>query len=184
MNRKRDFDFQPTLRGDKIIVRPLCENDYAALRLAASDPMIWAGHPVKDRCKAKVFRPYFDKLLGSQRALVVLEQTGRVIGTSSYYTAPDGRNDVSIGFTFLTCDHWGGRTNIDLKRLMLGHAFATRDVVWFHIDPVNVRSQTATLRLGAVFVEDAKLDLGAGPVIWKCYRIDKTSWQNFIRKKS
>ena len=99
-----------------------------------------------------------------------------VIGTSSFYSAPDGREALSVGFTFLTRDHWGGNTNRILKGLMFAHIFKQHDAVWLHIGPDNIRSQTATLRLGAEFVEDAMLDLGTGPHMVKCYRLTRSTW--------
>ena len=170
------FDFQPTLHGEGITARPMQAQDRVALRNAASDPLIWAGHPATTRHLPEVFDPYFDLLLGTTRALIVEDATGRVIGTSSFYSAPDGREALSVGFTFLTRDHWGGNTNRILKGLMFAHIFKQHDAVWLHIGPDNIRSQTATLRLGAEFVEDAMLDLGTGPHMVKCYRLTRSTW--------
>ena len=46
-----DFDLQPTLQGELIIVRPLRTGDFDALFEAASDPLIWEQHPEIDRVK-------------------------------------------------------------------------------------------------------------------------------------
>lgn len=174
------FDFQPRLAGHGLSLRPLSENDRAGLTEAAADPAIWAGHPARNRYEPRVFAGYFDLLLASGRALSIAEKSGRIIGTSSYYVARDGRDALAIGFTFLTRDHWGGGANFSLKRLMLGHIFAARDQAWFHIDPTNIRSQTATERLGAKFIEEAELDLGTGPARWMCYRLHRADWQALV----
>ena len=86
---------------------------------------------------------------------------------------PEG---VSIGFTFLTRDHWGGGTNRAIKRLMLDHIFASGDNAWFHIDPSNIRSQKATAKLGARHVFDAEHDLGSGMTTWMCFLLLKADW--------
>ena len=50
------FDLQPTLTGDLVELRPLRAVDFDALYAAASDPLIWEQHPVRDRYTLEVFR--------------------------------------------------------------------------------------------------------------------------------
>lgn len=170
------FDWQHRLSGHGLLLRPLAEADRAALTAAAADPLIWAGHPAKTRHLPEVFARYFD-MLASGGALTVAESaTGRIIGCSRYYTAPDCAPDISIGFTFLIRDHWGGATNLRLKALMLAHAFASHSRVWLHIAPDNLRSQTAAERIGARQHHKARLDLGSGPAPYLCYRITREDW--------
>lgn len=172
-----DFNPQPTLAGEHLLLRPLRVDDLEALYQAASDPATWAGHPIKERYKREVFEPYFRYLQDSGSALVVVDQKlDRIIGCSRYYVAPDQITDISIGFTFIDRAYWGGAVNAELKRLMLGHAFASFDFVWFHIDPTNIRSQKATAKLGARHAYDATLNLSSKPAPWMCYRLDRTDW--------
>lgn len=129
------FNFQPVLRDETLHLRPLQADDRDALTKAASDPLIWAGHPAKTRHRPEVFAPYFDLLLKSEATLIALEaKTGAVLGCSRFYVAPDMPEAVSIGFTFLIRDCWGGDVNRQMKKLMLDHIFADRDEAWFHID--------------------------------------------------
>jgi len=116
------FDPQPRLLGQTLDLRPLTPDDLEGLYAAASDPAIWAGHPVKKRHERDVFAPYFDFLLNKGSTLAVRDRaSGAVIGCSSYYTAPDRLGTVSIGFTFLATAYWGGETNFEMKRLMIEH---------------------------------------------------------------
>ncbi|QIE47563.1 GNAT family N-acetyltransferase [Pseudohalocynthiibacter aestuariivivens] len=152
--------------------------DYGGLHAAASDPEIWAQHPSPDRWKPEVYRPYFDSLLASRATLAMRDVAqDRIIGCSRYYTAPDMPGTISIGFTFLARAYWGGAANRAVKGLMLAHAFADFDAVWFHIGPDNIRSQKATMKLGARHVYDATLDMGGGTVPWRCYRLNRDAWQ-------
>ncbi len=57
------FDFQPTLRGTLVELRPLCAEDEKALFAVASDPLIWEQHPVRDRYKPEVFTAFFRESL-------------------------------------------------------------------------------------------------------------------------
>ena len=179
MNQHPTFDPQPTLVGKGLALRPLRLGDLPGLYDAASDPETWAGHSVKDRFRIEVFEPYFRFLLDSGTTLAILDRrTDRLIGCSRYYVAPDQVGDIAIGFTFLDRAYWGGRTNAELKGLMLGHAFATFKTVWFHIDPTNVRSQKATAKFGAQHAYDAELDLSGKPARWMCFRLDAADWNS------
>ena len=67
--------------------------------------------------------------------------TGEVVGFSRFSQMFVGPDDMEIGWTFLTRDHWGGPSNAELKRLMLDHAFAHVDTVLFQIGADNIRSR-------------------------------------------
>ena len=145
------FDFQPTLSGTLLELRPLQAQDYAGLYAAASDPAIWAQHPARDRYKESVFKAFFDEQLASGGALVAIDtHTGEVIGTSRFHGYDPDRSEVEIGWTFLVRSRWGGAYNGEMKRLMLGHAFRFVDSVVFLVDPGNRRSQRAVEKIGGV----------------------------------
>ena len=96
------FDFQPYIIGPSLVVRPLGAADFDGLYQAASDPLIWAGHPAKDRYQIDVFRPYFDMLVETKSTVAVLDKhTGKIIGCSRLYEAPTAAREISIGYTFL-----------------------------------------------------------------------------------
>ncbi len=179
----RAFDPEPVLTGGGLILRPLAAEDEAELAQAASDPLIWAGHPSPDRHRPDEFARYFAMLLGAGGTLVVRgAASGKVIGCSRYYPVANEPGGWGIGFTFLTREHWGGATNFELKRLMHGHAFGSVEEVWYHIAPTNLRSQVATTRLGARHRYDAELDLhGAGRAVpYRCYTVSRSDWQALL----
>ena len=187
------FDPAVTLTGETIRVRPMVEADREAMFAAISDPLIWEQHPAKDRHERPVFDRYFDFLMGTGGTMAVETLDGRVIGTSTFYGeppdgTPEGAGDASerpsVGFTFVTRDHWGGGTNFELKRLMLDHLFAHAPAVWLHIAPDNVRSQRATARLGAVHERDATLDTTGAPALAQCWRLDRAAWERVKAERS
>ncbi len=49
------MDRQPVLEGERLLLRPLEPGDWDALFAVASDPQIWAGHPMHDRWQEPVF---------------------------------------------------------------------------------------------------------------------------------
>lgn len=100
--------------------------------------------------------------------------TGATAGSSRYYQLQP--NQVTVGFTFLARQYWGGRYNRELKTLMLNHAFHFVDVVSFEIGAKNIRSRRAIEKIGAkLFHQDA---LDANPHV--IYRIDFQSFQRMI----
>src|SRR5437870_10587030 len=111
------FDLQPSLTGSLVQLRPLELEDFPALFVAASDPLIWEQHPEPDRYKREVFQRYFDGAIASKGALAIIDRrTGRIIGSSRYCNLQPGR-EVEIGWTFLEREFWGGRHNGELKAL-------------------------------------------------------------------
>ncbi len=175
------FDDQPLLTGASVWLRPLTQDDFGRLSEAAAHPEIWAGHPVKDRHRSEVFAPYFDFLIKAGGTLAILSRPGDgIIGCSRYYAVAERPGSIAIGFTFLNHAHWGGTMNFDVKRLMLDHAFARFPEVWFDIAPDNIRSQKATMKLGAEHVRDARLTLADSAADWKCYRLTRAAWVDTV----
>jgi RimJ/RimL family protein N-acetyltransferase len=145
------FDYQPTLRGPLIHLRPLLPSDHDALYAVASDQLIWEQHPAKERAEPEGFRRFFQHALDSGGAFLITKAgTGQVIGSSRFHGYNESAREVEIGWTFLAREHWGGEYNRELKRLMLEHAFRFVESVVFLISPTNIRSQKGTMKIGAV----------------------------------
>jgi RimJ/RimL family protein N-acetyltransferase len=145
------FDYQPTLRGDLIDLRPLRAGDHDALYAVASDRLIWEQHPDQTRYNPEGFRVFFQQSLDSGGALVAIDgATGSIIGSSRFHGFDEAASEVEIGWTFLARKYWGGTYNRELKRLMLEHAFRFARQVIFVIGPKNLRSQRAVEKIGAV----------------------------------
>jgi RimJ/RimL family protein N-acetyltransferase len=144
-------DFQPTLTGPTVIVRPVVAGDWAELFAAGSDPEIWKVHPTPDRYTEPAFRKFFDGAVGSEMAFVFVDRsTDKLIGSSRYYGYDPERSEVEIGWTFIVRSHWGGKTNREVKRLMLDHAFTFVDTVIFWVGEHNWRSQGAMTKIGGI----------------------------------
>lgn len=147
------FDAQPTLVGERVELRPLEEAHFAGLYAVASDPLIWAQHPVRDRWKRDRFSAFFRESLDSGGALVAIDaRTRAVIGSSRFHGYDEGRREVEIGWTFLARSHWGGTFNGEMKRMMLEHAHRFVDRVVLLVSPDNLRSQRAVEKIGGVRV--------------------------------
>jgi N-acetylmuramic acid 6-phosphate etherase len=173
---KRAIDvpnWQPTLRGEHVQLRPIRANDLDALHAAAADPLVWEQHSERNRHERPVFERFFAGALECGGGLVALDAAGHVIGSSRYYDWDPSDRSVVIGYTFLARSHWGTGANREMKRLMLDHAFRWAKTAWFHVSPGNVRSQRALERIGARL--DRQQDVSVGGVMSPrmIYRIDR-----------
>ena len=174
---KRAIDvpnWQPTLRGEHVQLRPIRADDLDALHAAAADPLVWEQHSERNRHERPVFERFFAGALECGGGLVALDAAGNVIGSSRYYDWDPSDRSVVIGYTFLARSHWGTGANREMKRLMLDHAFRWAKTAWFHVSPGNVRSQRALERIGARL--DRQQDVSVGGVMSPrmIYRIDRT----------
>ena len=157
------FDKQPTLTGDRLLLRPLRAEDYDAIYAAASDPLIWEQHPARNRHEPEVFKALFDESLASGGTLVAIDRTtGRMIGWSRYHGYDETASEIEIGWTFLARAYWGGVYNREMKRLMLAHAFAAVRTVLFIVGTGNVRSQRAVEKLGATRRTEVRVNASGG----------------------
>jgi N-acetyltransferase len=169
-------DLQPTLIGEKLLLRPLKGDDWEAMFAVASDPLLWAGHPASNRYQEAVFREYFAGAMASRGALAVVDRaTGKIIGGSRYANFVADRNEIEIGWSFLAREYWGGAYNREMKTLMLTHAFRFFDSIRFNIGATNARSRRAVEKIGAVLDGDYVPEAinGVPPVLHVIYRIDR-----------
>lgn len=158
------MDRQPVLEGERLLLRPLREDDWEALFAVAADPQIWAVHPAHDRWQEPVFRAFFEDALSQGGALAVIEKaSGQVVGSSRFqgHDPADG-GSVEIGWTFLARRLWGGGYNAEMKRLMLTHALRSVLRVDFRVGEGNVISRGAMANIGGVLSDREDITMIGG----------------------
>lgn len=150
------LNLQPEiLENDLIKVIPLLENHFEQLYAVASDPLIWEQHPIKDRYKKEVFKPFFDAAISSQSSFLILDKkTNEIIGTTRFYDYKPENSSIAIGFTFIGRKFWGGNYNRSTKKLLIDYAFQNVNSILFHVGAENIRSQKAVLKLGATKINE------------------------------
>ena len=144
---------QPTLTGEKVLLRPLAKDDWDALFAIASDKLVWELHPAHDRWKEPVFREFFENALRYKGAMAMVDRaTGEIFGSSRWQGVVEKSatepSSVEIGWTFLARSHWGGAWNREVKRLMIGYALRHVEMVEFHVGKDNLRSRRAMEKIG------------------------------------
>jgi N-acetyltransferase len=145
------LDRQPVLEGQRVLLRPLRDDDWDALFAVASDRLIWEQHPAHDRWQEPVFRAFFADAMANGGALLAIDRAnGAVIGSSRYQGLEDvNGGSIEIGWTFLARACWGGTFNHEMKRLMLAHALGSVAECRFLVGEGNTRSRRALERIGA-----------------------------------
>lgn len=174
------MDRQPVLEGERLILRPLEEADWSAFHAAAGDPLIWEQHPDPLRWREPECRAWFDAALAEGGALAVVDrQSGALCGSSRFQLVDYAPDVAVIGSTFLARSHWGGEFNREMKRLMLAHALAAKERVWFLVGEDNLRSRRAMEKIGGVpNGETFVAQLADGPVVHLIYEIDRESFMS------
>lgn len=170
------MDRQPLLKGEMVELRPLRVGDWDALYAVASDPAIWAMHPMSDRWQESMFRAFFDDALAKGGALAVIDRgSGKIVGSSRFQDyRPEAGGSVEVGWTFLSRDCWGKGHNREMKRLMLAHALESVERVEFRVGAENWRSRKALEKIGAQLSD--RMDVrqyGDGELVHRVYEMDR-----------
>jgi len=175
-----NFNIQPTLENDKVILLPLQEDDFEALYTVASDPKIWEQHPNKDRWQKEVFRTFFEGAMQSKGAFKIIDKvTGNTIGSTRYYDYNEQEKSIFIGYTFYATSCWGTGINPMVKNLMLDYIFQFVSKVHFHIGSNNLRSQVAISRIGAEKIAEQEVAyFGEETKLNFVYEITKQKWES------
>jgi RimJ/RimL family protein N-acetyltransferase len=183
-SRSSPIQWQPTLVGTWVRLRPLTDEDFETLCAVGSDPLIWEQHPEPDRWKREKFEFFFRTAIESKGALAIIDQkTGALIGTSRFTQHDLQKSCVEVGFTFLARSHWGKGYNHELKFLMLSYAFQFVDTASFYVGERNIRSQKAMIRIGATEVNRMRTQSpGALPRQSVIYEIKKADWATLALK--
>lgn len=181
-----EFNLQPILKNETVILQPLSENDFDELYAVASDPEIWEQHPSKERWKRPVFQTYYEGAMQSGGALKIIDvKSGMVLGSSRFYDYNNEEDSVLVGYTFIAKACWGKGINRQVKELMLDHAFLYVSKVLFHVGAGNIRSRIAVERLGAKKIAETVIAYhGEVPRINCVYEMRREDWQRLQKSHS
>jgi RimJ/RimL family protein N-acetyltransferase len=157
-----------TLTGRAIRLEPVCAQHRDGLAAAAGFPEIWrhteggglvVGPNPEGLVTARDVELSIAGSLEAQRVgssyafTVVAIGDGRVLGSTRYLDVDEARKTVEVGATWYRPDCWGTTVNPESKLLLLQHAFESWKAirVCFKTDVLNLHSQAAIQKLGAVY---------------------------------
>lgn len=144
------------MRFNGVRLEPLALSHEDGLRAAVQDGELWRIRVTSAPEPADV-RAYIEAALeqrsqGKRFAFAVLDDdSGRVLGTSSYHDILPEVRRVEIGYTWYAQSVQRSHVNTSAKLMLMGHAFDTLNchVVGWRTDCFNFASQRAIERLGA-----------------------------------
>ncbi|KUZ43968.1 GNAT family N-acetyltransferase [Burkholderia territorii] len=147
---------QPTLVGERIMLRPLDASDRQALLDAAADGRLWnlkvTVVPGEDTVDAYIDAALQGRAAGTVMPFAIVDRaSGRVIGSTRFWKIDRNNRKLEIGHTWLSESAQRTHANTEAKWLLLSYAFDTLHCVrvQFTTDELNEKSRAAILRLGA-----------------------------------
>ena len=153
------MDVQPvTLTGRLVRLEPLAAAHVSDLTVAGQDDGIWHLMPyglvrTEEKMAAWVQDVLERQVQGTDLPFaVVLQETGRAVGSSRYLEIRAPHRGLEIGGTWYGTAYQRTGVNTECKFLLLRHAFEALGCVrvQFKTDLRNERSQKALERIGAV----------------------------------
>ncbi|MEQ6168023.1 GNAT family protein [Ekhidna sp. MALMAid0563] len=178
--------------GDEFITLiPLTADHIQEMRKLSGDSDIWRWytedltHP--DELEKWMTERLAESKLGDKMSYAVkLNETGEIIGSSSYGHIDWQEKGIEIGWTWLGKKFIGSGINKHMKFLMLSHAFNKMEIERLELrtDELNVRSRKAMEKIGAKHdgtLRSHRATQGGKRRNTVVYSILKSEWPN-IRK--
>ena len=153
------MNIKNNLENKNFILKLLNKDDFNLLYNIGKNKKIWEQHPEHDRWKKEKFTNFFNNGIKNEFGIYGIfdKSNNNIIGSTRFYSYNKKENSVKLGFTFLTPEHWGGKTNLQIKTLMLGYAFRYVDSIYFDVGKNNIRSRKAIEKIGATLHLDADI---------------------------
>lgn len=153
-----DYYERVVLFGRHVRVEPLGPAHVADLYDAAQDDDIWrwlgARRPPDQAAMVAIVAAALDEQARGERVPFALVEraSGRAVGSTSFLDIAPEHRRLEIGWTWLGRPWWRTAVNTEAKLLLLRHCFERLGAlrVALKTDHVNLRSQAAIERLGAV----------------------------------
>jgi len=150
------LDVQPVvLEGDILRLEPLSKEHFplmSACTKSAYFELFVAPVPASDLQEdIEEFLTVLLHLPRTQAFVMVLKETGKPVGASSYLDIRAEHYGLEIGRTWISEEYRGTKVNPEAKLLMLQHAFETLGCIRVQLktDGRNFHSQRAIEKLGA-----------------------------------
>ncbi|MGI8922280.1 MAG: GNAT family N-acetyltransferase [Solirubrobacteraceae bacterium] len=152
-------DIWTELEGSLAVLSPLGPEYEAELFAAAQDPEIWRWLPFGrvpdgDRFHAWIMQALADSEAGREAVFAIVDRRRqRAVGSTRYLTLRPAHRGLEIGWSWLAPSAWRTGINVEVKLLLLRHAFEHLGAVRveFKTDARNQRSRAALAALPAQF---------------------------------
>ena len=147
-----------TLTGKHIRLEPMRQEHAAALLEAGRASQVWEWMPTRP-VNPETIERWLEKAIEAESQgreypfVVILAQSGRLVGSTRYLDVHQDDRNVEIGWTWYAPDTWGGIVNPEAKYLLMRHAFEDWGAIRVALktDIRNIHSQAAIKKLGAKY---------------------------------
>lgn len=145
-----------TLEGDAVRLEPLTLAHVPDLFLAAGDDEeVWRWLPISTPRTEDELARTAERLIDDPEHVpfaVILQETGRAVGWTTYIATPGYADSIEIGWTWYGRAVWRSAVNTACKILLIDYAFDKLGVnrVQLKTDNLNTRSQAAIQRIGGL----------------------------------
>ncbi|MGV9775668.1 GNAT family N-acetyltransferase [Streptosporangium sp. NPDC003464] len=145
-----------TLEDDVVRLEPLTLAHVPDLFLASGgDEEVWRWLSSPAPRSEEELEGIAEKLIGDPEHVpfaVILKETGRAVGWTTYIDTPGYADSIEIGWTWYGRAVWRSAVNTACKILLIDHAFDKLGVnrVQLKTDILNTRSQAAIQRIGGL----------------------------------
>lgn len=141
------------LENDKILLRPITEQDFSLLQDLTKDSSLWI-YFTHDLSIPAEFEEWAKPALEGLRLqfLVWDKQLNKAVGSTSFGNYSERDERIEIGWTWLGREFHGTGINQAMKLLMLEYCFETLKLkrVEIKTDVLNMPARKALLKFGAV----------------------------------
>ncbi|MCY8517526.1 GNAT family N-acetyltransferase [Bacillus atrophaeus] len=145
------------LTGDHVQIVPMEKRHIEGLYDISKHENMWTHLPKTIRTLEEMESFVEEALIEQENGrqcpfVILLRQTGKVIGSTRFLDISDKSRNLEIGWTWLTPSVWGSNINTECKYLLLKYCFEELNVirVQFKTDEQNLRSQKAIERIGGI----------------------------------
>lgn len=190
---KIDFASSIILENDRVLLRPLLEEDFdLLLEFSLNEPELWTYSLVPangiENLRAYINLALEDKRNQRSYPFLVIDKTiNKIAGSTRFYDYQPGHNTVQLGYTWYGKGFQGTGINKNCKYLLLEYAFKQLglDRVEFRADNNNKRSIAAMKSIGCtkegvLRSNCASLDGRRDSIILS---ILKSEWEEQIREE-
>ena len=151
-----DFAAAIVLENNRARLRPLETSDFEALKAVAMDAGLWEFTLTRADDAVSLAAYIRQALEAREQGLrypfaIIDRETGRVVGSTSYYSVVPADQRLSIGYTWVGTEFQRSGLNRACKHLLLSHAYGALNCerVELETDARNHKSRTAMARMGA-----------------------------------
>ncbi|HFK5512399.1 GNAT family N-acetyltransferase [Elizabethkingia anophelis] len=187
-----DFNTDYILENDKLILRPLVEEDYNQLvDFSLNEPEIWKfnafGADSSENLKSYISSALSNRHKETEYPFVVFDKRlGKLIGSTRFYAINSINKTLELGYTWYGKNYQGTHVNKNCKYLLLEFAFENLgfERIGFKANNANKKSINAMKSIGCTeegILRNFSLDAKGNRIDVIVLSILKNEWYSHVK---